>query len=51
MTDEEVIKMYEEMVAHYGDKLANFEHHPLQFKTQVKFYKYYKEQNENRSLQ
>ena len=44
MTEEEIIKLYEEMKEHYGDKLANFEHHPLQFRYQVKCYRYYKEQ-------
>jgi hypothetical protein len=49
MNDEEILKFYEELLEHYGDKLANFEHHPIQFKSQIKCYKYYKEQNENRS--
>ena len=52
MTDEEVIKFYQELEEHYGDKLVNFEHHPIQFSTQVKMYRYYKERkNENRSMQ
>lgn len=42
MTDEEIIKFYEELVEHFGDKLANFEHHPRQFAYQVKLYRYYK---------
>lgn len=42
MSDEEVIKFYEELVEHYGDRLANFEHHPKQFAAQVKIYRYYK---------
>jgi hypothetical protein len=46
MTDDEVLKFYEELVDHFGDKLANFEHHPKQFAQQVKLYRYYKEQNE-----
>lgn len=51
MTDEEIIKFYEELVEFYGDKLANFEHYPRQFANQVKLYRYYKgKQNENRSV-
>ena len=45
MTDEDALKFYEELVEHYGDKLANFEHHPKQFQYQVNCYKYYKEKN------
>jgi hypothetical protein len=41
MSDEEALKFYEELEAHYGDKLVNFEHHPIQFAMQVKLYKYY----------
>jgi hypothetical protein len=52
MTDEEIIKFYEELVEFYGDKLANFEHYPRQFANQVKLYRYYKgKQNENSNLQ
>jgi hypothetical protein len=52
MTNEEVEKYYNELVEFYGDKLANFEHHPKQFANQVKLYRYYKEkQNEDRSMQ
>jgi hypothetical protein len=51
MTDEEAIKFYEELVEHYGDKLANFEQQPRQFQYQVTCYKYYKAQNENRTMQ
>lgn len=42
MSDEEVMRFYEELVEHYGDKLANFEHYPKQFANQVKLYRYYK---------
>jgi hypothetical protein len=41
MTDDEALKFYEGLVEHYGDKLANFEHHPKQFHYQVKCYRYY----------
>lgn len=52
MTDEEVIKFYDELKAWYGDSLANFEHHPRIFAYQVKLYKYYKRRNdENSSMQ
>ena len=43
MTDEEALAFYNELVEHYGDNLANFEHYPKQFAYQVKLYKYYKE--------
>ena len=49
MTDEEVLKFYEELEEHYGEKLVNFEHHPIQFSNQVRLYKYYKERKENES--
>lgn len=43
MNDEEVQAFYEELKAHYGEALVNFEHYPRQFATQVRLYKYYKE--------
>jgi hypothetical protein len=47
MSDEEALKFYEELIEHYGDNLANFEHNPKQFQYQVTCYKYYKsKQNE-----
>jgi hypothetical protein len=42
MTDEEVTNFYNELVDHWGDKLANFEHEPKRFQYQVTIYKYYK---------
>jgi hypothetical protein len=53
MTDEEVLKFYDELKEWYGDKLVNFEHHPIQFSKQVTLYRYYKERdrNENSNLQ
>lgn len=42
MTDEEILKFYNELVKFFGDSLANFEHHPRQFANQVKLYRYYK---------
>lgn len=42
MTDEEIIKLYEELVEFYGDRLVNFEHYPRQFAMQVKLFKYYR---------
>ena len=46
MTDKEVLDFYNELVEHYGDSLANFEHYPKQFSNQVRLYKYYKEKND-----
>ena len=43
MTDQEILQLYQELEEHYGDKLVNFEHHPLQFQWQVTTYLYYKE--------
>ena len=45
MSDEEVLKLYQELEDHYGDNLPNFEHYPKQFTYCVKLYRYYKEQN------
>ena len=41
MTDEEIIKMYEEMVEYFGT-LPNPEHEPRRFAYFVKIFKYYK---------
>lgn len=51
MTDEEVLKFYNELVEHYSDKLADFEHHPKQFQHQVTCYRYYKEQHDRAQSQ
>jgi len=48
MTDDEVLKFYKELEEWYGDKLVNFEHQPMQFKNQVKLYRYYKERKNER---
>lgn len=42
MTDEQAIEFYNELVDHYGDRLANFEHYPRIFMYQVRLYRYYK---------
>lgn len=42
MTNEDVLKFYNEMVEHYGDRLVDFEHYPRIFAYQVKLYKYFK---------
>ena len=47
MTDQEALDFYNELVEHYGDALANFEHHPRIFAYQVKMYKFYKDRKEN----
>lgn len=43
MTDKEIEDFYNELVEHYGDSLANFEHYPRIFAYQVRLYRYYKE--------
>ena len=45
MSDEEALKLYTEMLEHFGE-LPNFEHHPLQFANCVRMYRYWKEKNE-----
>jgi hypothetical protein len=47
MTDEQALSFYKELQEWYGDKLANFEHYPRIFQSQVKLYKYYKARNES----
>ena len=49
MTEQQIIEFYNEMLEWYGDKLANFEHHPRQFAYQVRVYRYYKERSRNES--
>lgn len=41
MSDEEVLKMYDEMVKIYGDRLPDPERQPREFAYFVKLYKYY----------
>lgn len=43
MTDDEVLKAYDELVKEFGDKLPNPDHYPKVFAYYVKLYKYYKE--------
>jgi hypothetical protein len=40
MTDEEVLKLYDEMVEMYGNKLPNPEHEPRQFQYYIKLFLY-----------
>ena len=42
MSEQEILDFYKELEEHYGDSLANFEHHPRQFAHQVLLYRYYK---------
>ena len=42
MTEEEVLKQYNEMVEMFGE-LPNFEQEPRRFAYYVKLYRYYKE--------
>ena len=46
VSDEEIVKAYEEMVEMWGDNLPNFEHHPIQFAYYVRMYKFLKERSE-----
>jgi hypothetical protein len=47
MTDEEILKAYEEIVQEWGDKLPNPEHEPRRFAYYVNMYKYFKERNKH----
>ena len=47
MTDEETDKLYEELLSHYGEKLADWETFPQVFYNQVKTYLYYKGSTKN----
>ena len=42
MTDDEVMKMYEEMLEYFG-QLPHPEHEPIRFAYYVKLFRYYKE--------
>jgi hypothetical protein len=42
MSDDDVLKLYNEMVEWFGDTLPNFEHEPIRFAHCVKLYRYYK---------
>ena len=42
MSDEEVLKMYDDMVEYFG-VLPNPDHEPIRFAYYVRLYKYYKE--------
>lgn len=44
MTDEEVVKVYQEMREMFGS-LPNPEHEPIRFAHYVKLYRYYKSRN------
>ena len=44
MTDQEALKMYEEMKEVYGDALPHPDHNPILFAYYVKLYKYYHRQ-------
>ena len=41
MTDEKVLKHYEELKRIYGDEVPNPDHNPILFQFYVKIYKYY----------
>jgi hypothetical protein len=41
MNDEQIMAAYDKLKQHFGDKLPDPEHSPLQFAYFVKIYKYY----------
>jgi len=45
VTDVEALEIYSSMVEHFGDKLPDPEHHPIQFKYYYRLFKWIK-QNE-----
>jgi len=42
MNEEHIIRLYEEMVEEFGDKLPNLEQEPLRFAYYVRLFKYIK---------
>ena len=50
MTDEEILKAYEEMVKEWGDSLPNPEHEPRRFAFYVKMWKYYHQRREDKNV-
>lgn len=49
MSDEEVLRIYNHMVAIYGSRLPNPEQEPIVFSYFVKLYKYYHAENNRRT--
>lgn len=47
MTDAEALEKYKAMEEHFGENLANFEHHPRQFSYQVALFNYYNERKQD----
>jgi len=43
MSDEEALAFYDKLKQHYGDRLPDPDHEPLQFAYCVKLFKYYTE--------
>lgn len=43
MTDDDIVKLYDELVKEFGDKLPNPEHFPIQFKYYIRLYLHLKE--------
>jgi hypothetical protein len=41
MTDSEALDFYEKLKLHFGDKLPDPDHEPLQFSYYVRLYKYF----------
>lgn len=41
MTDVKIMELYQKLKEHFGEKLPDPEHSPLQFAYFVKLYKYY----------
>jgi hypothetical protein len=39
MTEEQALALYAAMEAEFGDKLPNFEHHPIQFAYYIRLFK------------
>jgi hypothetical protein len=41
MTNEEILKLYEEFLAYYKGNVPSMEHEPIRFQAYVKMFKYY----------
>lgn len=46
MTNDEILKIYDNLLEMYGDDLPDFEHEPKQFAYVLKLYLYYEHTND-----
>lgn len=51
MSDQEILKIYNEMVYHYKDELPSLEHEPKRFAYYVKLFLYQRSKTDGRTIQ